>query len=108
MGSQICKGSGVDVEGDVDVKVDAMFPVQSKSLMRFDWSDELAMDYHSAKNCRHNDALGRALKKHPIPDSRKRESRSPLTFANDIDQIFIIEDLNTDVLCCSETLREAV
>ncbi len=101
MGSQICKGSGVDAYDEVD----DLFPVQSKSLLKLDWTDELAMDYHCAENCRHNCVLGRVLKKHPAADRRKRESRSTLTFSNDTDQIFIFEDMNTDV-CHSETLRE--
>ncbi len=90
MGSQICKGSAVDIE------VDTLFPVQSKASIKLDWSDDLVMHYQCAENCRHNDALGRALKNH-VDQRKKRESRQRLKFADNVDEIFIVEDLNTDV-----------
>ena len=102
MGSQICKGSGVDVEVEC---MENLFPVQSKSLLKLDWTDDLALDYHCAENCRHNLALGRVLKKHPLAGKKKGESRATLKFADDIDQIFILDDMNTD-LDHFQTLRE--
>ena len=103
MGSQICKGSGVEVE--VEVEVDVMFPIQSKNLLRLDWTDDLALSYICAENCRHNNVLGKLLRKHSAPHCKKKESRLSLKFADEVDQVFVLDGMIT-VVPCSQTYLE--
>ena len=101
MGSQLCKGSGVDMEtaDQPDPRnqpsifdIDNFFPVQCNLPQRLDWNDELALEYRCKENCRHNHALGKWMRKNPPAESRdryKQRIKHPLKFAENVEQIII-------------------
>jgi hypothetical protein len=118
MGARLARSTTESVNELDSVEVD-----QRKSL---DWNDEKLLDHKSAINCLHNYALGKMrIAESPKSETKRRlfnalqnrmsvvkrytprangssgKARSSISFAKDLEQIFIIDS----VLCTSAELK---